>query len=320
MDIQKLFLPLWEGLDTPESYPQKRPLLAHYSSMHVMESILKNEQVWFANPLFMNDHEEVRFGIQKGISIFFETDGLTGALGSEARAKSFQEALTRLYEEFANQHVMDTYILCTSEHDPDDDDGLLSMWRGYGSNGNGAALVFDTKVFSADENSPFILADIKYKTTADRVADLRNLTKITLETIKNSNIPDHLLWEAAFYFFERLKTFALFTKHIGFKEEREWRFLYLPSRDPSKKLESMKGYHIGPRGVEPKLKLQLKPLEGVIPQNLTMDNLLNKIILGPTTSSPLAVASIAKMLEQMGKGHYKSRLKASSIPFREVKY
>lgn len=42
--------------------------------------------------------------------------------------------------------------------------------------------------------------------------------------------------------FERLKLFALFTKHDGFKEEKEWRVVYLSERDTGKKLRSMLGY------------------------------------------------------------------------------
>ena len=43
------------------------------------------------------------------------------------------------------------------------------------------------------------------------------------------------LYIPAHYFFERLKLFALFTKHPGFKEEREWRVAYLPDRDPNQR-------------------------------------------------------------------------------------
>jgi len=35
-------------------------------------------------------------------------------------------------------------VFCLCEHTPGDTDGKLSMWREYGSKGNGAALVFNT--------------------------------------------------------------------------------------------------------------------------------------------------------------------------------
>ena len=50
----------------------RRPLLAHYTSIKVMESILSTSEIWFSNPLFMNDHQEMRSGLEAGMS-FFQT-------------------------------------------------------------------------------------------------------------------------------------------------------------------------------------------------------------------------------------------------------
>ena len=49
---------------------EHRPLLAHYTSLEVMAKIVENEEIWFSNPLFMNDHQEVRFGMLNGRAIF----------------------------------------------------------------------------------------------------------------------------------------------------------------------------------------------------------------------------------------------------------
>jgi hypothetical protein len=35
----------------------------------VLEAILRNDEVWLSNPLFMNDMEEVRFGINAGANL-----------------------------------------------------------------------------------------------------------------------------------------------------------------------------------------------------------------------------------------------------------
>ena len=56
-EVLKLFEPLWADLKGDDSYPAKRPLLAHYTSMVVLEAILRDNEVWFSNPLFMNDLE-----------------------------------------------------------------------------------------------------------------------------------------------------------------------------------------------------------------------------------------------------------------------
>ena len=54
-EIQRLFQPLFAGLPGEDSFPKKRPLLAHYTSVAVLEAILRNNEVWFSNPMFMND-------------------------------------------------------------------------------------------------------------------------------------------------------------------------------------------------------------------------------------------------------------------------
>jgi hypothetical protein len=46
------------------------PLLAHYTSIHVAEQIIKNEVIWLSHPFYMNDFEELRFGMLQGIQHF----------------------------------------------------------------------------------------------------------------------------------------------------------------------------------------------------------------------------------------------------------
>jgi hypothetical protein len=66
VQIFNMFELLFADLLENDSFPAKRPLLAHYTSIPVLEAMLRNNEVWFSNPLFMNDMEEVRFGINAG--------------------------------------------------------------------------------------------------------------------------------------------------------------------------------------------------------------------------------------------------------------
>lgn len=46
----------------------ERPLrLAHYTSLEVLEKIIQTEEIWFSNPLFMNDYEEVQFVLNQSL-------------------------------------------------------------------------------------------------------------------------------------------------------------------------------------------------------------------------------------------------------------
>ena len=115
---------------------------------------------------------------------------------------------------------------------------------------------------------------------------------------------------------ERLKLFALFTKHSGFSEENEWRIVYMSERDPSKKFGSMIGYAINRNGVEPKLKLKVQPLDPSSNSDLSLEKIVDRIILGPSISTVLAREAVRRMLEKNGKPSLASKVVSSTIPFR----
>ncbi len=82
------------------------------------------------------------------------------------------------------------------------------------------------------------------------------------EILGKSNIPDEKLSIGSYCFFQRLKLFAIFTKHRGFKEENEWRVVYIRDRDKGKVFDKMFSYWVGPPGA-PKLKLKIEAIPGL---------------------------------------------------------
>jgi hypothetical protein len=67
-EVFTTFSSLWSDIQSKETFPEKRPLLAHYTSIATLESILSNEEVWFSNPLYMSDIEELRFGVLESVT------------------------------------------------------------------------------------------------------------------------------------------------------------------------------------------------------------------------------------------------------------
>jgi Protein of unknown function (DUF2971) len=315
--ILKLFDPLYEGLGE-DDFPRRRPYLAHYTSLDTLEKILSNNEMWFSNPLLMNDWEEVRFGVNYGTGIVKQSDAIGGALGSQNRRDLFVGCLDTCVNFFQQTHLHDTYVFCLSEWDANFPDGLLSMWRGYGGNGKGVAIVFDTsKLNLAPDTSPLILARVHYGSENSRIKWLQeNVAEKSARIIAKNQIPDDKLIFAAHAIFQRIRLFALYTKHLGFSEEREWRVVYIPERDPGGVLKPMMHYTNGPRGIEPKLKFKIAPLAGITSGDLSLDDLVASIILGPTLSTALAKQSVARMLELIKKPHLQHQLQVSTIPFR----
>jgi hypothetical protein len=46
------FDPLYQGFERALTLGSTRPLLAHYTSIRVMESILQTSEVWFSNAMY----------------------------------------------------------------------------------------------------------------------------------------------------------------------------------------------------------------------------------------------------------------------------
>lgn len=308
---------MWSDLDAENDFPAQRPLLAHYTSVAVLDAMMTNNEIWFSNPLYMNDLEELRFGMVEGANAFRNSQELKGAFKDDQAFDAMMEHFNKLFEAFETKHAFDTYIMCLAKHAPANNDGLLSMWRGYGAGGSGVAIVFDSTKIAFSQASPFIIGAVKYGTREDRLAWIAAKIKGLAGIISGATLGDEELFYIAYHWIERLKVFALFTKHNGFHEEQEWRIVYMSERDKGEKLKGMLGYAITPRGaVEPKLKFQVRPLEGLFGEHLSLETIVDRIILGPTTSSALAETAVKRMLSHRGKDALTGKIVASSIPFR----
>jgi Protein of unknown function (DUF2971) len=315
-EIRRRFGLMYADLRKEDEYYSLKPLLAHYTSTQVLESILKNGELWFSNPLLMNDVEEVRFGMNESLQQFMTHQGVQTACKNPRRFDALARAYQSYYNQFAEDHVLNTYLFCLSLHDASDVDGRLSMWRGYGGNGNGVAIVFDTSKLAPDDNGPLIIAKVHYANRDQRRGWITDKLLQFSSILQDIELPEVNLPSAAYYLFERFKLFSIFSKHKGFDEEQEWRIAYLPGRDKTNLFSDMMGYNISVRGIEPKLKLKVDEVVKKLESAISFNDLIHSIILGPSISTPLSKVAIDKMLTQLGKTDLKTRVTASTIPYR----
>ena len=313
-EIVSQLLSIYSGIDFSFDYLlSKRPLLAHYTSIDVIEKIIKNNEVWMSNPLFMNDLEEMRFGLSVANKLFMNSIDLLNACGSKERADIIRNAYWFYYNEFDQKHSLDVYVFCMSEHDPKDTDGRLSMWRGYGHNGNGAALVFNTDFVVRRDESPLIFSKVIYASGAEREAWINGKLDSVCKILSAIEIDDEKLHIVANAFFGVAKLASLIFKHRGFIEENEWRIIYMADRDKDGRFFNSFDYVVGARGVEPKLKLEIKPIAEDRKSAWTLGDILDRIILGPSTSTPLARNSIIRMLSKIGKAELCEKVHPSRL-------
>ena len=92
-EIMNLFLPLYADLRPEDTFDKKKPLLAHYTTVSALEKILASNEIWFSNPLFMNDMEEVRFGVIQGNELVMNSEQIQQACGTAIYRIRFSEAL-----------------------------------------------------------------------------------------------------------------------------------------------------------------------------------------------------------------------------------
>ena len=315
-EIAGRFTTLYTDLRVEDEYYSRKPLLAHYTSAQVLESILRNGEIWLSSPLLMNDADEVRFGLNESLQQFITSKIIESACKGVGRFDAIVQAYRYYYNQFAEDHILNTYVFCLSLHGADDTDGRLSMWRGYGGNGNDVAIVFNTSKLAPDDNAPLTIAKVHYGSREERRAWISDKIVQFASVLEDINLPDAQLYIAAYHTFERLKLFSVFTKHKGFEEEQEWRIVYLPSKDRHKMFSDMIGYNLGARGIEPKLKLKIEDVLKRLNSNTSLNDLIHSIILGPSISTPLAASAISKMMDQLGKSNLRGRIIASTIPYR----
>lgn len=294
----------------------KRPLLAHYTSLEVLEKIMKSNELWFSNPLFMNDLQEIRFGMLEGSKAFNEIclePDFISAIGSEKRVKILNQSFQDNFSNFDAKQVLDTYVFCFSEHEPRNYDGLLSMWRGYGANGHGVALVFNTDFIQTRAGSPLLIAKVRYESNEERIDWIKLAFRFCAEKLRDFVVPDEELFYVAYHMFTLMKISSLLSKHDGFKEEAEWRIIYLPDRDEHRLFTNHFSYIIGKNGIEPKLKFKIEPLKIDPIDTWTFHDILDRIILGPSFSWPPLVD---RMFDVLNRSEFKNKVVASKIPLR----
>lgn len=294
---------------------QNLPMLAHYTSIHVVQSILENREIWFSNPLLMNDVSELSDGIFFGHDIFASSKAIEKAVSDEETYSKYRFWMDHYLEEYIeSKGFFDTYALCLSQHE--NTDGTLSMWREYGAKGEGVAIVFDPSKFAINDNAILIAGPVLYKTQEERKKFLEVICGSVADFFIHRKVDPEDLHKVAFQCFHAIKLYALFIKHKGFEEEKEWRVVYMKENDPDGRFSKMFGHFNGPRGLEPKLRYKILPEHGDNLPEIDLEEMIDHILLGPTSSDEIALLTARRMVRDLGFAKLEDKIKTSKIPLR----
>lgn len=315
--IGKFFLDEWEREfnDDHTLIRTTRPLFAHYTSISAFESIIKSQEIWFSNPVYMNDLHELLHGTNLGVNVFHER------IIDTCNCNTTKTRLSR----FLNDHIEDInanlcniYIFCITQHMISQNDGLLSMWRGYGGNGSGVAIVFNSKFINLDVDTDVQLPviKVKYLSEDEYKSKIANLVDRWADLFKSFDNDDGDLRYAVQILICLFISLSLSTKHPGFAEEQEWRLIYLPQFDSNNLFMKNMSYSIHSDQIQPRLKFPVRPLPGDQTSNWTFSDIVENIIIGPTARGPLIKQTIVRMLKNLDRDNLASKVIVSNIPLR----
>lgn len=212
-----------------------------------------------------------------------------------------------------------TYIASISEHDCEENDhGRLSMWRAFGGATGRVAIVlkvpwYEKQLVDAVNQLQIRFSPVAYVPETDYENEFK-----TIMTNVSSNL--EFLCSVGkerivLSIFNMLLMNTISFKHCGFREEREWRIMYLPLLWPSTLMETETKVINGvPQQI---YKLPLDSSKDDNLSSLDISKLFDRLIIGPTEYPWPMFQAFSNLLTSIGIEDAHQRVFCSRIPVRK---
>jgi Protein of unknown function (DUF2971) len=321
--------------------PCPRGLLYHYTSFESSQKILEGNSIRFTHVKFMNDHQEMRYGLEmcyKLLSLMiknenderiryfllvlccsiiatFENEREWNGLFSWLKNNSFDKYNPGQYAELNDDKQYDFYVACFSAESAKDS---LPMWYMYADRGSGVCLGFDKqKLIDAHQKQyegfpePFHTCCFYGHEGTNKIPEFKRgiaefinkISDILKEHYSNEGTAEELNKAEFLELTMHYITVAtLAFKHGKFEHESEWRLLARVPRDNIT--------HV--RFDENKLPNMVPYV--LMPYNVLAKDLLQEIWLAPAHPNEV---DIAKTFFSQKSGKPIEVIK-SQIPFRKI--
>lgn len=270
---------------------EKRPpkFLSHYTTLDGLKGIIESGSLWASNASYLNDKAELTHALAASKTAI-------SLLSSKKALKAWAPMLEKVFEELSDGQKSDTYVACFCG-----DDDNLSQWRGYSGTVQGVSITFDrtalTRRFKND-------AAKLYKVTYAKLSTASRLRDALAGELGDIAELDEILGassEAARYneLLSRVSALLPKFKHLGFKDEREWRFVVQKKLTGDEVLFRVSENKMVPYMIIGK---RSEPLP------------ITSVRVGPGTDQELTARSLHEFLKAK---KYNVRVKISNVPFRQ---
>lgn len=325
----------------PTQVSQQYPELLHYTKFNGLSGILSSGTLWASDARFLNDSSEITHFFNERLPVLVREDAHTFAM----ELSRHPEHLARMISDGGIDSVVDKEADCwhsalrnatfevnrpfvLSFSAPRDErvrqSGLLSQWRGYGTDG-GFALVFDTQKLEAlltaeahaHRYAHVQIGDVYYHGVDAKeqaaAADIAEYEEIVHQGITR------LMWggtaDETERFYEAITALSCLYKHWGFWEEREVRVVAVLASDEVRKAAEPnapphKEVHAFERHGQQIPYIEL--FANIAAANPRFRLPLKRVIVGPHKNRE---AHTEKVRELLANGGYDAEVIPSEIPY-----
>ena len=280
MKLESIFLPYTasqrQELYKPSNFQSVK--FVHYTSAEAALGIINSKSIWLRNTTCMTDYSEVQHGFAI-LKKFFDNKSNRESFNSTLNisAPGVAEEAIKLFDDWFVDIRSQTFIASVSVHDDktENEHGRLSMWRAFGGDNPRVALVFQVPWKS--EQAPVLnimFSPVAYFGEKEAHEEIHNVIRNVRDNSELLKKIDRQRILASV--FNMLVTGVVCLKHEGFREEREWRIIYSPTRWPSSLMRSDTKI-IG--GV-PQIIYEA-PLDGTA-ELMDLPRMFDRLIIGPS--------------------------------------
>ena len=287
----------------------------HYTTAQSALEILQSKCLWMRNATCMNDYNEMAHGLHCVIEAFRTDAGKEFNAALDASHAGLAKELDDKFTAAAPELIAHTYISSVSEHSDDEEAyGRLSMWQSYGSKA-GAAIVLNPGPFLRPTDAlPIWVSPVAYIGPQGVQAEIQKIAeKMDSQRALLATVPREELLEIAF---RMLIISVVSSKHEGFREEREWRIVHMPTLWPADP-ERLPLNQVSLSGVpQPIFRIPFVdyPDEGFY--GATIPDLIHRIIVGPTQYPAASRMAFAQVLGAAGVELSLDRVHCSDVTLR----
>jgi hypothetical protein len=290
--------------------PPPPTTLYHYSSLEAITKIIQSDNVRLSHAEYSNDNRELKEAV----------DLIRQELKSP-RSGTVVPAFFGPVESNFNSKIaaLDVYVFCMCAGvDPLPD--LLSQWRAYAQDGRGGALALDKKKLDAIVlHMPGLrINPVFYDATKQKALVQAILNEGLSRYSSSASLAIDATVDALIYSVPLMK-------HEGFRQEAEWRLIYLPISGGT---PATIGFHPRRDFLAPFLELQnlwvtvgpslpqivTPPLNVPKPSGRPLLPIVG-VTVGPSLHQDLNVRAVNKVVSQQ---HLTVTVNRSEIPYRSI--